>query len=69
LRAGLAFYIGGLNLHEQIERKGEPTSFRMAAAPGRLALAARGLCDVCLALTLEPELWAMTSMQTGRTWC
>lgn len=52
LRAELAFYVGCLNLHEQLVAKGEPTCFPLVAAPTPPALSARGLYDICLTLHL-----------------
>lgn len=53
LQAELAFYVGCVNLHEQLARKGEPTSFPSPAAPEERRLSFRGLYNVCLALSLE----------------
>jgi hypothetical protein len=52
LRLELAFYLGCLNLHERLQEKGEPTCRPTPLAPGRDALAAHGLYDVCLSLTV-----------------
>lgn len=52
LRCELAFYVGALNLHEALAAAGCPTCFPDAKPPGDRALAADGLCDPCLALTL-----------------
>jgi DNA mismatch repair ATPase MutS len=56
LRTELAFYVGCLNLHEQLARKGEPVSFPLPAASNERRHAARGLYDVCLALILEQRV-------------
>ena len=53
LRAELAFYVGCLNLHEQLVAKGEPWSFPVPEPPGQRRHAFRGLYDVCLALSLD----------------
>jgi DNA mismatch repair ATPase MutS len=53
MRAELAFYVGCLNLHERLAAKGEPTCFPVPLPPGKPALSARGLYDVCLSLHLE----------------
>jgi len=58
LRAELGFYIGCLNLREQLTAKGEPVCFPVPADPvlassGRARFSARGLYDACLTLTLE----------------
>jgi ABC-type polar amino acid transport system ATPase subunit len=51
LRAELAFYIGCLNLRDQLARIGESTSFPNATVEPRRFLC-RNLRDVCLALTM-----------------
>jgi DNA mismatch repair ATPase MutS len=48
LRAELAFYIGCLNLAEQLAKKGQPISFPTPAALGERKLTFSGLYDVCL---------------------
>ncbi len=53
LRAELAFYVGCLNLHEQLVHKGEPTCMPQPAAAGERRLSCRGLYDVGLALTVD----------------
>jgi hypothetical protein len=53
LRLELGFYIGCLNLHERLSHKGESTCFPQPAAAGELRLAARGLYDVCLSLSMD----------------
>ena len=52
LRVELGFYIGALNLHEQLREKGESICFPEVADQGR-PLSAAGLYDVCLSLRLE----------------
>jgi DNA mismatch repair ATPase MutS len=56
LRAELAFYIGCLNLEEQLAQKGEPTCFPLPAGAGDRRHACRGLYDVSLALLLEDKV-------------
>ncbi len=51
LRAELAFYIGCLNLKEQLARIGESIAFPEAEV-GQRRFASRNLSDVCLALTM-----------------
>jgi hypothetical protein len=51
LRAELAFYLGGLNLKEQLDRIGEPVAFPDPAQEAS-RFACRNLRDVCLALTM-----------------
>lgn len=53
LRLELAFYLGALNLHERLSRKGEPTCFPEPVAAGSEAISARGMYDVCLTLTID----------------
>ncbi len=52
LRAELGFYVGCLNLHEQLAEKGEPTCFPVPLAAEDTAYAARGLYDASLAFHL-----------------
>jgi len=54
LRAELGFYLGCLNLREQLTARGQPVSFPVPAALHEDRLCARGLYDASLALTLEP---------------
>jgi DNA mismatch repair ATPase MutS len=56
LRTELAFYVGCLNLHEQLTQMGEPMSFPQPAAPGERRHFFKGLYDVCLALTLKRKI-------------
>jgi len=56
LRAELAFYVGCLNLHEQLSGKGEPTCFPVAMAFGERKYSFEGLYDVCLALKLDQSV-------------
>jgi MutS domain V len=51
LRTEIGFYVGCLNLSERLAEQGQPTAFPAAIPRGELALSARGLYDVCLALT------------------
>lgn len=53
LRAELAFYVGCLNLHETLTRKGEPTCLPQPAAAETGRWACRGLYDVGLTLSIE----------------
>ncbi|MDR7542696.1 MAG: DNA mismatch repair protein MutS [Armatimonadota bacterium] len=53
LRAELAFYIGCLNLHESLTRKGYPTSLPLPSPASERRLSFQGLHDVTLALTLD----------------
>jgi len=56
LQAELAFYIGCLNLHEQLAQMGEPISFPLPAASGERRHSFCGLYDVCLALTMKHKI-------------
>lgn len=53
LRTELAFYVGGLNLHEQLAQLAEPTAFPQFGAPAERCHAFTGLYDVCLALSMK----------------
>ena len=52
LRIELGFYVGCLNLHEQLASIGEPTCIPEPLGSDKRALSAEGLYDVCLALRL-----------------
>jgi DNA mismatch repair ATPase MutS len=56
LRTELAFYIGCLNLHEQLLRKGEPMSFPVPVASTERKHSFKGLYEVCLALRLKERV-------------
>jgi DNA mismatch repair ATPase MutS len=56
LRLELAFYIGGLNLAEQLAQLGEPITFPMAVDASETRHAFTGLYDVCLALTMKKKV-------------
>ncbi len=56
LRTELAFYIGCLNLHEQLLRKGEPMSFPVPVESSERKHSFKGLYDVCLALSLKQRI-------------
>jgi DNA mismatch repair ATPase MutS len=56
LRTELAFYVGCLNLHDQLTGKGEPTCFPLPAHSGERKHSIVGLYDVCLALRLEQSV-------------
>lgn len=53
LRTELAFYIGCINLREELSRLGEPVTFPVPIDAGKLRHAFQGLYDVCLALTTK----------------
>lgn len=52
LRGELAFYVGGLNLHQRLTTLGGPVSFPEPLPVGSRVLSADGLYDASLALTL-----------------
>jgi DNA mismatch repair ATPase MutS len=52
LRAELAFYVGCINLHQQLTYKAEPICLPTPTAAGTGRLSFRGLYDVGLALTV-----------------
>ena len=56
LRTELAFYVGCLNLHGQLDQRGEPMSFPMPMSPGERRHSFSGLYDACLALSLEQKV-------------
>ena len=56
LKAELAFYLGCLNLHEQLEHLAEPVSFPEAINSGNHSHHFEGLYDVCLALTTKQKV-------------
>jgi DNA mismatch repair ATPase MutS len=53
LRIELAFYVGCLNLHEQLARKGEPVCFPVPADATERRHSCQGLYDACLSLKLK----------------
>ena len=56
LQTELGFYVGCLNLHGQVVRKGEPTCIPVPLAADKPALSAQGIYDVCLTLRLEAKV-------------
>lgn len=56
LRTELAFYIGCLNLQEQLSQIGEPVSFPLPVTPDERRHAFQGLYDICLALTMNQKV-------------
>ncbi len=53
LRLELGFYMGCLNLREQLAAKGEPTCLPDPVAAGGAKLSVRGLYDPCLSLNMN----------------
>ena len=56
LRTELAFYVGCLNLYEQLAKIGEPICFPLPLASSERKHAFQGLYDVCLALTMNQRV-------------
>jgi DNA mismatch repair ATPase MutS len=56
LRTEVAFYIGCLNLYEQLIQMGEPTSFPVPLSLDKRIHSFEGLYDVCLALTMKQKI-------------
>ncbi len=56
LRTELAFYVGCVNLSEQLAQKGAPRSFPLPVVESERRHAFRGLYDVCLALTMKQRV-------------
>jgi len=56
LRIELAFYIGCLNLYEQLAQMGKPVSFPRPMASSERRHSFKGLYDVCLALTMKQKI-------------
>ncbi len=56
LQVELAFYMGCLNLYEQLNRMGEPISFPRPAAVDERRHSFQGLYDVCLSLTMKQNV-------------
>jgi len=56
LRTELAFYLGCLNLHEQVSQMGEPLSFPLPVPTGSPWFSCKELYDVCLALSMKRKV-------------
>ena len=56
LRTELAFYMGCLNLAEQLAQLGEPITFPKPASAGQRRQSFTGLYDACLALTMKQKV-------------
>ncbi|MGC9159094.1 MAG: MutS-related protein [Terracidiphilus sp.] len=67
LRTELAFYIGGLNLHDRLAAKEEPICFPDPVAAGERKLGFRGLYDVCLSLHMESRVVGNTVNADGKS--
>lgn len=56
LRTELAFYLGCMNLYEQLGQMGEPATFPIPARSEERELSFEGLYDMCLALNLQQKV-------------
>jgi hypothetical protein len=56
LRTELAFYVGCVNLHEQLAGKGEPSCLPVPVAAEERRFSFRGLYDACLALSMDQRV-------------
>lgn len=56
LRNELAFYVGCLNLHGQLQQKGVPISFPLPVAASERRHSSNEFYDACLALTAEQKI-------------
>jgi len=56
LRIELAFYIGCLNLHEQLAKMGAPVCFPVPMAANEMRHSFSQLYDICLALTMKKRI-------------
>jgi DNA mismatch repair ATPase MutS len=66
LRIELAFYIGCLNLQEQLAQQGESLSFPVPVAPAERRHSFSGLYDVCLALSMKQKIVGNTGSADGK---
>jgi DNA mismatch repair ATPase MutS len=66
LRNELGFYVGCLNLREQLDEQGEQICFPVPTAPGERRHAFGGLYDICLALTLRRPVVANDLSLNGK---
>lgn len=67
LRAEVAFYLGCVNLHERLRRKGEPVCLPLPVAADGGRLSFRGLYDVCLALRTDRRVVGNAANADGRS--
>ncbi|MDP4240497.1 MAG: DNA mismatch repair protein MutS [Bacteroidota bacterium] len=67
LQTELAFYMGCLNLHEQLTQMGEPTSFPSPLAKEQHKHSFEELYDACLALTLKQKTVGNTTNVDDKT--
>ena len=67
LRTELAFYVGCLNLHEQLTALGAPTCFPRSVPAGERSLRSQGLYDPCLALQMQHRVVGNSVDATGKS--
>ena len=67
LRTELAFYIGCLNLHDRLSRKGEPLCFPRPSGGGERKLKFHGLYHPCLSLLMEPRVVGNEAHADGKS--
>jgi hypothetical protein len=66
LRTELAFYVGCVNLHEQLAKKGEPLCLPSPAPAQERRLSFQGLYDVCLSLNMNQRVVGNDANVDGR---
>jgi len=66
LRAELAFYLGCLNLRDQLTARGQPVCHPVPSPLGEDRMTARGLYDASLALTLDGSVTGNDADADGR---
>jgi DNA mismatch repair ATPase MutS len=66
LRTELAFYVGCLNLHEQLTALGAPTCFPLPLPVGRRRLRCQEMYDPCLALQMQRSVVGNTIEADGK---
>ena len=67
LRTELAFYVGGINLHEQLASRKAPVCFPTPGETGKRTLNFRGLYDVGLALRQEGRVVGNSAEADGKS--
>jgi len=66
LRTELAFYLGCVNLHRELARKGVSVCFPVPSPPGTGKHSAAGLRDACLALTMQEPVVGNDMLADGK---
>ena len=67
LRTELAFYVGCLNLYQQLSSRGMQPCFPAPRRTGQRGYQFQCLCDVCLALTMNRRVVANSANAQGKT--